>query len=289
MKMKYTIRRRRWGSRILAGVAGILCVTIVVMFGAGEIMTRVSSMKKASVCDLLDCGKVEAKMIEKEEREAAERKRLAEIKQTGRIIYLTFDDGPSEYTAELLDILARYRVKATFFVTGYGDDGLIRRMFDEGHAIGIHTASHNYSYIYSNRENFWADSAEVSERIFRITGARTNLMRFAGGSSNTVSRLYDAGSRIMSQLVTDAGARGLYYFDWNVDSGDAEGFTTADEVFGRVAGTLKNDGPSVVLQHDTKKFSVEAVPKIIEYGLAQGYVFEKLDAESFSARHGVNN
>ena len=204
-------------------------------------------------------------------------------------IYLTFDDGPGSYTAELLDILAKYNVKATFFVTGYGDDAMIVREYNEGHAIGLHTASHDYAYIYQNTDAFFDDLYRVQERVKNLTGYTSFLMRFPGGSSNTVSTRYDGGTRIMSKLVRMVGEKGFTYFDWNISSGDAGSTTSSEQVYLNVINALKEGGDSVVLQHDVKGFSVAAVENIIRYGLSNGYVFAKLDASSFTAHHGVNN
>ena len=204
-------------------------------------------------------------------------------------IYLTFDDGPGNYTAELLDILAKYNVKATFFVTGYGDDAMIVREYNEGHAIGLHTSSHDYSYIYQSTDAFFDDLYRVQERVKNLTGYTSYLMRFPGGSSNTVSTRYDGGTRIMSRLVRLVEEKGFTYFDWNISSGDAGNTTSSDVVYQNVVYALKEGGSSVVLQHDVKGFSVAAVERIIQYGLANGYEFQKLDASSFTAHHRVNN
>ncbi len=209
-------------------------------------------------------------------------------KMTGSIIYLTFDDGPSSYTSYLLDVLKKYGVKATFFVTGSGPDDMILRAYNEGHSIALHTNTHNYSYVYSSVDNFFEDLYAVQERVKRITGYTSYLMRFPGGSSNTVSRYYDGGSHIMSTLVEEVENRGFHYFDWNVSSGDAGGASTSSEVYSNVVSTLKR-GSSVVLQHDIKKFSVDAVERIIQYGLENGYQFASLDETSYGAHHGINN
>lgn len=220
---------------------------------------------------------------------------VAEIERKVRVIvpsgrvYLTFDDGPGPYTADLLETLAKYGVKATFFVTGAGDDDLIRREYDEGHAVGLHTLSHNYSYIYSDVANFWADLSAVQERVKNLTGSTSFLMRFPGGSSNLISKRYDGGGKIMSQLVNEVSERGFVYFDWNVSSGDAESATSPDAVYGNVVNALKYGGDSIVLQHDIKDFSVAAVEGIIQYGLEKGFVFDKLSTDSFTAHHSVNN
>ena len=220
----------------------------------------------------------------------------AELKRTVNVvpeyhgtIYLTFDDGPGPYTNDLLDVLAKYKVKATFFVTGVGDDEVILREYNDGHTIGLHSFSHDYAYIYSGVDQFFDDLYRVQERVKRITGYTSYLMRFPGGSSNTVSMRYDGRSHIMSKLADEVGARGFTYFDWNITSGDAGGTTLTEEVVDNVTGRLIEYGDSVVLQHDIKDFSVRAVEEIIKYGIMNGYEFKKLDSNSFTAHHGINN
>lgn len=208
------------------------------------------------------------------------------IESGNKIVYLTFDDGPSIYTNELLDILKKYNVKATFFVTGHGEDSLIRREYDEGHKIALHTNTHDYSYVYSSVDNYFNDLYAVKDRVKRITGEDTNLIRFPGGSSNTVSMNYTPG--IMSVLVNEVRNRGFYYFDWNVSSGDGGSPTVPDVIYNNVVSSLK-DGSSVVLQHDTKKYSIDAVERIIQYCQANGYTFATLKENSPGAHHGVNN
>lgn len=205
-----------------------------------------------------------------------------------KIIYLTFDDGPSDYTAKLLDILKKYNVKVTFFVTGYGSDALIKREYAEGHTVALHSNTHNYSYVYTSIDNYYKDLYAVRDRVKRITGYESNIIRFPGGSSNTVSRKYDGGTHIMSKLVKDVEAKGFHYFDWNVSSGDAGATTSTDKVYSNVVNHLKSD-ESVVLQHDTKSYSVNAVERIIKYGIENGYTFKPLNENSFGAHHGVNN
>ena len=198
-----------------------------------------------------------------------------------RVIYLTFDDGPGAYTNHLLDILKKYNVKVTFFVTGNGDDSVIKREYDEGHTVALHTNTHNYSYIYASQANYFEDLYAVRNRVKRITGVESNIIRFPGGTSNTVSKIS------MKELAKEVTNRGFYYFDWNVSSGDAGGTTTADGVYNNVINGLKA-GSSVVLQHDIKKYSVDAVERIIQYGLTNGYTFKALDETSPVVHHGAN-
>ena len=219
----------------------------------------------------------------------SERIRLVKVvspEDSNKIVYLTFDDGPSEHTGRLLDVLAKYGVKATFFVTSMGDDSMIKREYDEGHTVALHTSSHNYAYVYSSVDSYFADLYEVRDRVKRITGYEPTLIRFPGGSSNTISARYQRG--IMSTLVGEVERRGFQYVDWNVSSGDAGGASTADQVYSNVVSRL-GDGRYVVLQHDVKGFSVDAVERIIQYGQANGYVFLPMTANSFLAHHGVNN
>ena len=213
----------------------------------------------------------------------------AEISESGqKVIYLTFDDGPGPYTAKLLDSLKKYDVKVTFFVTGAGDDALIAREYNEGHTVGLHTYTHDYAYVYSSLDNFFTDLYEIQARVKNITGQTSMLTRFPGGSSNLISARYDGGIGIMSRLSEELPARGFTYFDWNISSGDAGGATTSSEVYQNVINAL-SPNYSVVLQHDIKDFSVDAVEDIIKYGKANGYTFKKLDAGSFTAHHGINN
>ena len=142
------------------------------------------------------------------------------VNPTDKTIYLTFDDGPGPYTGQLLDLLARYNVKASFFVTGDGSKyyDMIGRAYDEGHSIGVHTYSHNYRSIYSGEDAFFQDLSAVEEIVLAQTGSYTKLYRFPGGSSNTVSS-FNPG--IVTRLVKALGDLGYSYLDWTVASGDA--------------------------------------------------------------------
>lgn len=270
----------------LSTLLGVALFFLISMLIASDIIATNAKMPKEN----LECSFCEEniKIIleeEEAERAAEHAKKLAEA--VG-IIYLTFDDGPGDYTNALLDVLDKHEVKATFFVTGRGDDAVIKREFDEGHTVALHTFSHNYAYVYSSIDNFFADLNQVGERVKNITGQDAKLIRFPGGSSNLVSRRYDGRTRIMSTLTREVEARGYQYFDWNVDSDDAGRAKDSDTVFSNVASHLK-PGANVVLQHDIHPYSVEAVERIIEYGEANGYVFEPLSFDSPTMHHGVNN
>ena len=204
----------------------------------------------------------------------------------GKVIYLTFDDGPGPFTGQLLDLLKYYGVKATFFVTDSGYDGTMWRIVNEGHSIGIHTMTHDYETIYASEEAFFQDLYGMQEIIYRNTGVRTTLMRFPGGGSNMVSSFNEGIMSTLTEAVQDAG---FQYFDWNVDSNDAGGALKKKTVAANVIGGVENRRVSVVLQHDIHDFSVAAVEDIIVWGLNNGYTFLPLKETSPTFHHTVLN
>ncbi|MBR2067102.1 MAG: DUF4214 domain-containing protein [Solobacterium sp.] len=215
------------------------------------------------------------------------------VTNPAKTIYLTFDDGPGPYTDSLLATLAKYNVKATFFVTSAypAYAYCLRKAHEQGHTVAVHTATHQYSTIYQSSANYWADFNRQNQIIYEQTGSYTNLFRFPGGSSNTVSRNYNRG--IMTRLANEARQKGYLYFDWNVSSGDAGETTNTNVVYQNVIYGIQantNKGlSSVVLQHDTKAFSVQAVENIIRWGLAQGYTFLAIDSSSPTVHHSIAN
>ena len=216
----------------------------------------------------------------------AVRKVIVEDKES-KTIYLTFDDGPSIYTEELLDILAKYNVKATFFVVGNPSPEILKRMHDEGHAIGAHSLTHNYKKIYSSEENYFNDLDAMLDIIENATGERTKLIRFPGGSSNTVSKAYNIG--IMGRLAEKVNEKGYTYFDWNVSSGDAGETISSKQVFNNIIKGIKEYNVPVVLQHDTKKYSIDAVEDVILWAFEQGYDFDVLTPEYPIVKHKIFN
>ena len=204
------------------------------------------------------------------------------------VIYLTFDDGPNSGTTNvILDILKEEGVKATFFVTNNGPDELIKREYDEGHTVALHTASHDYSIIYSSDEAYFNDLYSVQNRVKRITGQESKIIRFPGGASNTVSRRYSNG--IMSRLTQEVVNRGFKYYDWNISSGDAGSTTEASGVYSNVVNSLRHDRVNMVLMHDIKPYTRDAIRDIIRYGKNNGYRFEKITMDTEMITQRVNN
>ena len=210
------------------------------------------------------------------------------VMPSGKVNYLTFDDGPGPYTEKLLDLLKSYGVKATFFVTSqqpkYLD--LIGRAFREGHSIGVHTSCHDYDTIYASEQAYFDDFFAMEEIVREQTGDYTKLFRFPGGSSNTVSS-FNPG--IMSRLTQAMMDLGYQYFDWNVVSGDAGGTNKTNKIIENIKQGCSEERVSIILQHDIKDYSVAAVEPIIQWGLANGYRFEALDYTSPGMHHKVNN
>lgn len=206
-----------------------------------------------------------------------------------KVCYLTFDDGPSDNTLLILDILEEYDVKATFFVIGAAKTEYLPMIAEKGHAIGVHSWSHNYA-IYRSVDSFFSDFQKISDEISGKTGITPEIMRFPGGSSNTISKSYCVG--IMRTLTNEVVNRGYSYFDWNVSSGDATtGYVPKERIVNNVLNGAKNKKTICVLMHDTaaKTTTVEALPEIIEGLIYQGFVFEVLTKDSYGFRHGVNN
>ncbi len=217
-----------------------------------------------------------------------ERKVIVSEKTKNGAIYLTFDDGPKAGTTNvILDILKEEGVEATFFVTNGGPDDLIKRIYDEGHTLALHTASHNYSIVYASVDSYFDDLYTVQNRVKNLTGYEAKIIRFPGGSSNTVSRKYQVG--IMSTLTKEVLNRGFRYFDWNISSGDAGETTSSSGVYQNVINGLSKERANVVLMHDIKTYTRDALRDIIRYGKNNGYHFEKITMATEMVTQRVNN
>lgn len=210
--------------------------------------------------------KVHKRTISKKERKENNKK----------IVYLTFDDGPSnEVTPQILKILDENEVKATFFVVGKMAEehkDLLRLEFKAGHAIGNHTYSHNTGQIYRNIEFFKADVAKGDEAIKNILGEdyKSDLFRFPGGS---FEKYKDPFKQYINQI-------GKKYYDWNCLNGDAEGQGfTKERLIERFKETFGGENKIIILMHDTygKRSTPEALPYIIKYFKENGYTFKTLE------------
>lgn len=211
------------------------------------------------------------------------------VNPTDKVVYLTFDDGPGKYTEQLLDILDKYNVDVTFFVTNQYPDyqALIGDAYFRGHTIALHTYSHKFSKVYASESAFYTDLMSMSAVVEQQTGIAPTIIRFPGGSSNTISRRFCRG--IMTSLTQSVTYNGYQYCDWNVDSRDASTAKTSTEVAANVIAGMQTFPTSIVLQHDTKQFSVEAVEEIICWGMLNGYTFLPMTEATEMYHHDVIN
>ncbi len=215
----------------------------------------------------------------------------ANVDGKGKVIYLTFDDGPSKHTERLLKVLDKYNVKVTFFVVKTGRLDLLDDIANAGHTIGVHSTSHKYSQIYASEDAFFEDFDKMVALIEQYSGVTPTISRFPGGTANTVSKEYNQG--IMTRLAKAVKSLGFQYFDWDIDSGDAvkNGPKTADGVYKEVTNAIAKSKKNhiVVLQHDIKGYSVDAVEQIILWGLENGYTFAPLTNSSPACQQKPRN
>ncbi len=248
--------------------------------------------EKTSVSETLKPTESETELETKDEPESTVIPE--EIPKVTGTIYLTFDDGPSlKITPQILDVLKENNIKATFFVVDYQvgseRESLIVRAFNEGHTIGLHGTSHTYSKIYSSLEALIENFETLQEKVYNSTGYRSNIIRFPGGSSNTVSKNYCEG--IMTKAVEYFSSTDFIYFDWNVDSQDAGGTTTANGVFENVTSSVKPGRDNIVLMHDSgsKSHTLEALQSIIDWAISEGYEFKPITEDTMQVTHRIAN
>lgn len=210
-----------------------------------------------------------------------------EIKE--KVVYLTFDDGPSKYTPEILEILDKYDAKATFFITGMNSSyrKYIEIANEKGHTIGLHTYSHKYNKVYSSTDAYFNDLNKIGQLAKEYIGYVPKYIRFPGGSSNTVSKKYSKG--IMTKLTKMVEKQGYKYYDWNAENGDGFSKMSKQEMIKR--GTSSKANQIMILMHDAnaKKDTVETLPTIIEHYQKKGYVFKAIDDTSIVPHQRVNN
>ncbi len=190
--------------------------------------------------------------------------KVPETEEGIRKVYLTFDDGPSSNTDEILDILAEYDVKATFFVVGKEEEKyqpLYKRIVEEGHTLAMHSYSHKYNEIYQSKESYVEDLTKLQEFLYDTTGVWCRYCRFPGGSSNTVSRVD------MHELIAYLEEQDMSYFDWNVSSGDAtSAYISPEAIIRNSTARLQEFQEAIILMHDAsdKDSTVKALPGLIE-------------------------
>ena len=208
---------------------------------------------------------------------AQSQRSVSEVKKG--VCYLTFDDGPSKLTNEVLDILDKNNIKATFFVVvnDNTDFDIIKKAIEKGHSIGIHSHTHKYDQIYVDVDSFLQDMNIANDLIYENTNYRASIIRFPGGSINS----YNAG--FYEELISEMLRRNYHYFDWNVSFEDAGKNISADSIIKNVEKGLSiypaESSRIIVLAHDAqgKYSSIDALQCVIDAIKAQGFTFDVLD------------
>ena len=204
-----------------------------------------------------------------------------------KVAYLTFDDGPSKNTERILNTLKQHNVKATFFVNGRTDGfskSIYKRIVNEGHAIGNHTYTHNYSKIYSSKNGFMKDFNQLENYLQSLVGVSPRIVRFPGGSNNQVSWKY-GGKGVTMDIAKELQSKGYVYFDWNVDSTDASvAKQSKQKIVSSVLNGSQSKNTANILMHDSgpKTTTADALPEIIQGLKNQGFTFEILTTNSYA-------
>lgn len=213
---------------------------------------------------------------------------------SNKTVYLTFDDGPSSLTNKVLDLLKKEEIKATFFVVGTKTNegkALLKRIENEGHALGNHTYSHNYNYIYKSADNFFNDLYKNEEVIYESSEKHPKIIRFPGGSNNAATKT-EKGKKVMNEIMDRLEREGYVHFDWNASSGDASAVpASVDQIIYNTMTWISKKDTAVVLFHDTaaKTNTLKALPTIIEKLKFLGCKFEILTTESPHIAFTKNN
>ena len=269
----------------------------------GILSAAKATQSDASVTDAEEIKVIENEAVQDEEiadeevaegsDESATETDAEEVKvfvPNGKKVYLTFDDGPSSFTDDILDILDEYGVKATFFVVAEDTskkEGLME-IVSRGHSIGLHSRSHDYAEIYSDIDSFIDDIDAVHDIVYRVTGVDSKLYRFPGGSATAEGW----GGVDIEDCVDYLNDNGYTYYDWNALNGDAVNpdYSVETMVWNVMDGVRSNEGDSIVLMHDQDNHlnTVEALPTIIETLLDEGYEILPLDQNSPTFQQYIN-
>ncbi len=199
-------------------------------------------------------------------------------------VYLTFDDGPSIYTGQILDVLKANNVKATFFVIGRDEEfyPYYKRIVDEGHTIGLHSYSHVYQDFYDSKESFAEELVKLNDLIYNVTGTKSDIFRFPGGSSNNVSALP------IQEYIDYLNANDIDYYDWNALNGDAvTNDLSPEQLVNNIMNDVSQHEDSIVLMHDlqTTHTTVESLQLLIDVLKTEGYEILPIDDNTPLIQH----
>ena len=220
-------------------------------------------------------------LVKLEEENKALRSELSEQLANKKVVYLTFDDGPTpQNTEKILAILKKNNIKGTFFVIGHNSD-MYKRIVEEGHTIALHTYSHNYKEVYASEEAFFKDLYKIHDAVMEKTGVDAKVTRFPGGSSNAIVK-----KATLRKIIDRLNDEGFVYQDWNCDSTDAAVNKRPVDVLVKNA-TSCNATKINLLMHDSaaKMTTADALQPIIDSYRSRGYDFEELTVYSPKFQH----
>ena len=202
-----------------------------------------------------------------------------------KVAYLTFDDGPSDNTDKILDVLKKKGVKATFFVvgkTGEKAKNRYRRIVEEGHTLGLHSFSHRYDEIYASLENFKDDVKKLRDYLYEVTGVKAWAYRFPGGSSNSVAKLN------MKDCIAFLKEEGMVHYDWNASSEDAVSVGVSCSVLNEnvLKDALRFRQP-VILMHDLHECNntADGLEMLIDRLKEEGYEMQAITKDTRPVQH----
>lgn len=262
-----------------------LQATVRALKSENEQLTDANTDLNADIKSLIDENAILTVDLEQAKQDAQVNGNQPSNPKQPKFAYLTFDDGPSANTDQILNVLRDYGVKGTFFVIGseteYGKH-LYKRIVEEGHAIALHSYDHSYANVYQSEEAFMESMYSLRDLIKEVTGVTTDILRFPGGSNTGYAKKY-GGAGLARALVNRIHREGMQYFDWNVSSQDATKVLVDTETI--IQSTLRGASgrdQAIVLMHDApaKTTTVEALPAIIEGLQKQGYTFEVLKRDT---------
>lgn len=245
----------------------------------GKVTTADGNIQQESATENTRTEEQQADYSEEETTAVMETEAQTEAtKKNGKTVCLTFDDGPSENTEKIIEILDKYGVKATFFVIGKEDKESLERyrmIVESGNTIALHSYSHDYSIVYNSIEDFASEVNRIHDLVLEATGVDTKIFRFPGGSANSTVDKMD-----IHECIEYLNENGYTYYDWNVSSGDASpALQSVEQIMDNIENDLFKMNTAIILMHDAnnKTTTVEALPVLIEMLLEEGFEIKAID------------
>lgn len=209
---------------------------------------------------------------EQQNKKQANDDQTRETLTTGKVVYLTFDDGPGPKVIELLDLLDKYQAKATFFMLEpnmSNHSTALKRMRDEGHALAVHSVTHNVAEVYASPASFVGEMQIAIDRVAEITGVNTRLIRAPYGSKPYLTEPFQV----------EINKKQLIYWDWNIDSLDWK--KTDGSYVSYTINQIENlvgKEPLVILMHE-RATTVDSIEQLLQYLQSNGYEMRAINEQ----------